>query len=95
MDMALLCTNPRTCLTAYAVVAVRDGHNFVAEVVSVFILSFKRLLDQFEDVPAANLITPAATDTFFNINGFNEFWRPGSAAPRVSDYLLHIVLPFI
>jgi len=59
-------------------------HDLVAHIVAIFVLSLKRLLDQFEHVSAAGLVAPAAADAFIDIDRFDEFWCPRLSASRIS-----------
>jgi hypothetical protein len=43
------------------------GHDLIAHIVSVFVLTFKRLFDQFKHIPAAGLKTAAAAYAFIDI----------------------------
>jgi hypothetical protein len=66
-------------------------HDLVAHIITVFVLSLKRLFDQFEHVSAASLVAATAADAFFDINGFDEFWCPCLSASRKS-YNRHMIL---
>ena len=90
MHMTLFRACPRACLAADTVLRIGYRHDFVAHVVTELILAFKGLLDEFEDISAAGFIAPAASDTFMDIDGLDEFRHPNFAAPGIPYYVCHI-----
>jgi hypothetical protein len=80
MQMAFLCAGARAGLAAYAVIRMRDSHHLIAHIVSVFVLTFKRLFDQLKHIAAADLKTSSAAYTFFDIDRLNKPWDPRLAS---------------
>jgi hypothetical protein len=54
-------------LAADAVIRVRNGHYFIAHIITELVFSFERFRDQFEHIPAAGLVTSAAAYAFFYV----------------------------
>jgi len=84
MYMTLLGAGPAARFTANAVLGVRNGHDFVAHIVPILILTLKRFFNKLKDFKTANLIAPSAADALVDIDLINEFWCPGLAAPSSS-----------
>jgi len=80
MQMTLLGAGPATRFTADTVLGVRNGHDFIAHIVSILILTLERFFNKLKDLETANLIAPSAADALVNIDLINEFWCPGLAA---------------
>jgi len=84
MHMTLLGAGPTTRFTADAVVGVSNGHDLIAHIVPILILTLKRFLNKLKDIETANLVAPSAADALVDIDLINEFWCPGLAAPGSS-----------
>ena len=83
MDVAFLRACTRTRLTAYAIFSIGDRHDFVAHVITIFVIAFKRFFDKLQHLPATNLIAAATADAFIYIDRFYKFRDPHFAAPRI------------
>jgi hypothetical protein len=81
MHMTLLGAGPTARFAADTVLWVSNGHDFVAHIVPILILTLKRLLNKLKNIEAANLVAPPAADALVDIDPINEFRRPGFTAP--------------
>ncbi len=84
MYMTLLGASPAARFAPDAVLEVCNGHDFVAHIVPVLILTLKRFFDKLKDIETANLVTPSAADALVDIDLINKFGIPGLAAPGSS-----------
>jgi hypothetical protein len=83
------------CFAADTVFRVRNRHYLVAHVVAVFVLSFKRLLDECKHILAADLVAAAAADAFMDINRVEKSGDPLCASPCASYNACHIPSPSV
>jgi hypothetical protein len=90
MDVALFRTGPGTCLTANTLFGMGDGHDFVAHIVTVLVITLKRLFDQVQNFPAAYLVAAATANALMNIDRLDEFRHPDFSAPGISYDFRHI-----
>lgn len=81
MHMALFRAGPRAGCAADAVLRPGDGHDLVAHVVAVFVLTGKWLFNELQHVETADLVAATAADALFDLDLIDEFRRPGPAAP--------------
>jgi hypothetical protein len=68
MDVAFFRTGARASLAADTIFTIRNGHNFVAHVITEFILTLEGFLYKLQHVPAAYLVTTPAADALLNID---------------------------
>jgi len=76
MDMAFLGACPGASLAADAVLGMCHGHDLVAHIVSVLIISGEGFLDQFEHLITADLETPSAADALLHVDRIHKLRRP-------------------
>jgi len=81
MAITLFYACPCAGAAADAVVSVGDEHDLVPHVVAEFVVVFvKGLVDQLQNVSAADLVAPPTSNTFFLVDLSNESRDPFSAS---------------